>query len=252
MLGRQDFVTAARDAAAFVLERMRDGEGRLLRTFNGGEARLNAYLEDHAFLLEALLTLYEATFEERWFGEAHALGDAIVERFADPEHGGFFSTSSDHEALVARRKDLEDAPIPSGASSAAFGLLRLAALTGEAPYEQHAVSHLRLLHELAPRHPTAFGHLLQALDFHLGRVREVALAGDHDGVAALAEVVRERLRPHVVLAGRVDGAPSDVPLLEGREAIDGRAAAYVCERFTCRLPVTDAAALRAELGDVLA
>ena len=111
---------------------MRDADGRLLRTFNAGQAQLNAYLEDHAFLLEALLTLYEATFEERWFAEARALGDTLLERFADPEHGGFFSTSSDHEQLVARRKDLEDAPIPSGGSSAALGLLRLAALTGEA------------------------------------------------------------------------------------------------------------------------
>jgi uncharacterized protein YyaL (SSP411 family) len=252
VLRRDDFLAAARAGAAFVLERMRDADGRLLRTFNSGEARLNAYLEDHAFLLEALLTLYEATFEERWFDEARVFGDAIVERFADAEHGGFFSTSSDHEELIARRKDLEDAPIPSGASSAAFGLLRLAALTGDASYERHAVSHLRLLHELAPRHATAFGHLLQALDFHLGRVREVALAGDRDGVEALAEVVRERLRPYVVLAGRVGGAPSDVPLLEGREGVDGRAAAYVCEHFACRLPVTDADALRAELGDVLA
>jgi uncharacterized protein YyaL (SSP411 family) len=248
VLGRDDLLQAAREAAAFVLERMRTPEGRLLRTFNAGEARLNAYLEDHAFLLEALLTLYEATFEERWFAEARALGDALLERFADPEHGGFFSTSSDHEQLVARRKDLEDAPIPSGASAAAFGLLRLAALTGEAAYERQAESQLQLLHELVERHPTAFGHLLQALDFRLAPVREVALAGDAAGVTALAGVVRERLRPHLVLAARVDGAPSAVPLLEGREAVDGSAAAYVCERFACRLPVTDADGLRAELA----
>ena len=114
---------------------------------------------------------------------AREIADTIVDRFADPANGGFFSTSDDHEELVARRKDLEDAPIPSGGSAAAFGLLRLAALTGEARYEDHAVSHLRLLHEIAPRHPTAFGHLLQAIDFHLAPVREVALAGEPDGVA---------------------------------------------------------------------
>ena len=95
------------------------------------EARLAAYLEDHAFLLEALLTLYEATFDPRWFDAARELADTILDRFADAEHGGFFATADDHEALIARRKDLEDAPIPSGASAAAFGLLRLAALTGE-------------------------------------------------------------------------------------------------------------------------
>src|SRR5204863_4824683 len=146
----------------------------LLRTFNAGEAKLNAYLEDHAFLLEALLDLYEATFDPRWFTEARALADTMIERFADDEHGGFFSTSDDHEQLVARRKDLEDSPIPAGNSSAALGLLRLAALTGEASYEEHAHGVLRLLHQVAPQHPTSFGHLLLALDWAVGRPREVA------------------------------------------------------------------------------
>jgi uncharacterized protein len=248
VLEREDFVRAARDAAAFVLDRMRTPEGRLLRTFNAGEARLNAYLEDHAFLLEALLTLYEATFEERWFTAAREIADTIVARFADGEKGGFFSTSDDHEALVARRKDLEDAPIPSGGSAAAFGLLRLAALTGEAAYEDHAVSHLRLLHEIAPRHPGAFGHFLQALDFHLAPTREVALAGAPDGMAALAAVVRSAFRPHLVLAGGPgDGDASAVPLMEGRAPVRGQAAAYVCERFACQRPVTGADELRALL-----
>jgi uncharacterized protein len=247
VLGRGDFLDAARDAGSFVLDRMRDGDGRLLRTFNAGEARLNAYLEDHGFLLEALLTLYEATFEERWFAAAREIADTIVTRFADARNGGFFSTSDDHEELVARRKDLEDAPIPAGGSAAAFGLLRLAALTGEASYQEHAVAHLRLLHEIAPRHPTAFGHLLQAIDFHLHPTREVALVGDDAGVAALSAVVRETLRPHLVLAGGPGDGASAVPLMEGRTPVDGRAAAYVCEHFACRRPVTEAGDLRALL-----
>ena len=133
---RDGLVDVARGAAAFVLDAMRAIDGRLLRTCNDGRAKLDAYLEDHAFLLEALLVLYEATFEERWFTEARALADTMLERFADPDRGGFFTTSVDHEALVARRKDLEDHPIPSGGSSAALGLLRLAALTGEHRYEE--------------------------------------------------------------------------------------------------------------------
>jgi uncharacterized protein YyaL (SSP411 family) len=245
VLGREDYVAAARTAAAFVLAELRDADGRLLRTWKDGRGRLDGYLEDHTFLLEALLALYEATFDPRWFAEARAVADAILDRFADPAHGGFFSTSSDHEALVVRRKDLEDAPIPSGSSSAALCLLRLAALTGEHRYEEAALSHLRLVGELVARHPQAFAHALQALDLHLGTPREVALAGDPEGVAALAAVVRERLRPGVVLAG----PPGDgVPLMEGREPVDGRAAAYVCERFACRRPVTD----RGELAELLA
>jgi uncharacterized protein YyaL (SSP411 family) len=235
VLDRPDLVDVARQAAAFVVEQLRDPGGRLLRTWKDGEAKLNAYLEDHAFLLEALLALYEATFEPRWFAEARAVADQILERFADRDGGGFFSTSSDHETLIVRRKDLEDAPIPSGSSSAAVGLLRLAALTGEQAYEDAAVSHLRLVHELLGRHPQAFAHALLALDLHVQPVREVALAGDHEGVAALAAVVRERLRPGIVLAG----SPGDgVPVMEARGPVDGHAAAYVCERFACQRPVT--------------
>jgi uncharacterized protein YyaL (SSP411 family) len=188
-----------------------------------------------------VLTLYEATFDDRWFAEARALADEILDRFADRERGGFFAVAEDH-GLIARRKELEDTPIPSGASSAAYGLLRLAALTGEARYEEAAVGHLALLHTLAPQHPNAFGHLLQAIAFHLARVKEVALAGDDTG--ALARVVREELRPYVVLAG----GSGDVPLLEGRSPVDGRAAAYVCERFMCQRPLTEPDELRALLN----
>jgi len=156
---------------------MRDDRGRLLRTYNHGKARIGAYLEDHAFLLEALIVLFEATCEERWFQRAIAVADEIIARFADPERGGFYSTAADDgEALIVRRKDLEDSPIPAGASSAAMGLLRLAQLTGESDYERHAVSVLRLLADIAPRHPTSFGHLLQALHWHLSPARPIACA----------------------------------------------------------------------------
>ncbi|MFL5839056.1 MAG: thioredoxin domain-containing protein, partial [Thermoleophilaceae bacterium] len=238
VLEREDYLGAARTCANFVLTEMRDESGRLLRTWKDGRGRLNAYLEDHAYLVEALLTLYEATFEPRWFVAARELADTMIERFADDERGGFFDTASDHEQLVARRKSLEDNPIPSGNSSAAFGLLRLAALTGEHGYEQRAVGVFRLLHEVAARHPQAFAHLLQALDFHLAPVKEVAIVGPD--ARPLERVVRDRFRPHLVLAG---GEPDGVPLLEGRTPVDGRAAAYVCENFACQRPVTEPAAL---------
>ncbi len=244
-LQRDDYLDAARRAAAFVLDELRDADGRLLRTYNAGQAKLNAYLEDHAFLLEALLTLYEATFEARWFTAARATADAILERFADPDQGGFFQTSHDHERLVMRRKELEDNPIPSGASSAAFGLLRLAALTGEAGYEEHAAGVLRRAGDLMARFPLAFGHLLQALDFQLASTREVALVGPD--TTALARVVRGAFRPHLVVAGGDGADAGGVPLLAGRRPLDGRATAYVCERFACRAPVCEPAALEALL-----
>jgi uncharacterized protein YyaL (SSP411 family) len=241
-LERADYRDAAVACAEFIWRDMRDADGRLLRTYNRGEARLSAYLEDHAFLLEALLTLYETTFDPRWFGAARELAETILARFSDPANGGFFATADDHDALIARRKELEDTPIPSGASSVAFGLLRLAALTGEHRYEQAAVGALRLLHQVAPQHPAAFAHLLQALDFHFAAVKEVAIVGPDAG--PLERVVRGEFRPHLVVAG---GPADSVPLLAGREPVDGRAAAYVCERFACLRPVTEPAELAALL-----
>jgi uncharacterized protein YyaL (SSP411 family) len=232
------YVEAASECAEFVLRELRDSDGRVLRTWKDGRARLAAYLEDHAFLLDALIALYEATFEPRWYREAVALADTIIERFTDPERGGFFSTADDHEQLAARRKDLEDSPIPSGNSAAALAMLRLALLSGEGKYERHALGVLRLLHPLAARHPQAFGHLLQAIDFYLAPVSEVAIVGPDP--EPLVRVVRRDYRPHVVLAG---GDADGVPLLEDREPVDGRAAAYVCEHFVCQAPVTEPDAL---------
>jgi uncharacterized protein YyaL (SSP411 family) len=252
-LQREDYLDAARACARFMLVSMRDPERRLLRSWKDGSARLNAYLEDHAYLVEALLTLYEATLEQRWFDAAREIAEAMIERFADPERGGFFTTSHDHEQLIARRKDFTDHPIPAGNSSAALGLLKLAALTGERAYEERAVGVLRLFVRPAVRHPDAFAHLLQALDFHLSPTREVALiapAGDDLGRAALAELgsaVRGAYRPHVVLAGGTEGATRP-ELLRDRRAVGGAAAAYVCESFSCRAPVTEPDQLLAALG----
>ena len=243
-LGRSDYLDAARSCAGFVLGELRDPEGRLLRTYRDGEARLNAYLEDHAFLVEALLTLYEATFEERWYVEARDLAETMIRRFGDPERGAFFSTSEDHEALIARRKEVGDHPIPSGNSAAALGLLRLAALSGEREYEDQAAGVLQLYGRIAPRQPDAFAHLLRALDFHLSPVKEVALVGER--LDHLAAVVRGSHRPHLVLAGGVEG--TDTPeLLRHRTEVGGEAAAYVCESFSCQAPVTDPQQLAANL-----
>lgn len=244
VLGRDDYLEAARACAGFLLEQMRDEAGNLLRTYKDGRAHLNAYLEDHAFLVEALLALYEASFEVRWFVEAQALADVTIERFGDLERGGFYSTSSDHEELIARRKEVGDHPIPSGNSSAALGLLRLAALTGERRYAEAAEGVFALFAQPAVQHPDAFAHLLRALDFHLAPSREVALVGDDLG--ELAAVVRKKLRPHLVLAGGPEGT-GEPPLLEGRTPVEDKPAAYVCENFTCRLPLTEPTELSGEL-----
>jgi uncharacterized protein YyaL (SSP411 family) len=249
-LGEPRYVEAARRCADFVLAEMRDEDGRLLRAYNDGRAHLNAYLEDHAYLLEALLTLYESTFEVRWFDEAVTVAQAMVERFADDEQGGFFTTSADHEELIARRKDLDDHPAPSGNSAAANGLLRLAALTGDAAWEQRARGVLLLLAGPASKHPQGLAYLLAAADRYVAPTREVALVhppGEPNAVAPLAAVYRTRYRPHAVLAAGATGEATP-PLLADRPASDDGALAYVCEHFSCRAPVALPAELEALLG----
>ena len=209
MLERADYLDAARGLRRVRLAELRDArrappahlEGR-----RGADRR--RYLEDHAYLVDALLVLYEATFEQRWFDAARETADAMIERFADPERGGFFTTAADAEELIARRKDVDDHPIPSGNSAAAYALLRLAALTGEQQLRASTRSRSSASSAASPSsHPHAVAHLLRALDFHLSPTREVALvapAGE-DGLGELAAVVRSQLRPHLVLAGGAGG-----------------------------------------------
>jgi uncharacterized protein len=246
VLGRDDYLEAAATCADFILGTMRDPDGRLLRTYKDGRAHLNAYLEDHAFLLEALLVLYEATFEPRWFAAARELAETMIARFADTKRGGFFSTSSDHEALIARRKEVGDHPIPAGNSAAALGLLRLAALSGERAFAERATEVLALFGEPAVSHPDSFAHFLRALDFHHASTREVALVGSD--LSALAAVTRSAFRPNVVVAGGPAGTV-EPPLLDARTEVGGEPAAYVCEGFTCQLPVTDPDQLRRDLAE---
>jgi uncharacterized protein YyaL (SSP411 family) len=244
-LDRQDYIDAATSCASFLLSEMRGPDFRLMRSWKDGRAQIDAYLEDHAFLLDALITLYESTLDPRFYTEAVGTADELIRLFADPEQGGFFTTAAGQTPLPVRRKDLEDTPIPSGNSAAALALLRLAALSGGAEYEERALGVLRLLFGLAVRHPLAFGHLLRAADFYLAPVHEVAIVGHGAGAESLLRVVRQRYRPHVVLAG---GPPDGVPLLQGRDTVDGQPAAYVCRRFTCRSPVTRPEDLAAALS----
>ncbi|HYU57988.1 MAG TPA: thioredoxin domain-containing protein [Actinomycetota bacterium] len=252
-LGEPRYVEAAGAAAGFVLERMRREDGRLLRAWRDGRTSGPAYAEDHAILAAALLVLHETTFDLRWLAEARALADELVRLFRDRDGGGFFQTGADAEALVVRPKDLFDNAVPSGNSVAAEVLLRLHLLSGEAEYERAAVSALRVARPLMERASGAAGHALQALDLYLSPAREVAVVGEPAAADthALAAEVWRRFLPNVVLAVARPGDPDAAkvaPLLEGREARDGRATAYVCARFACRRPVTDPAALAEQLA----
>jgi len=252
VLGEPRYVDAAVEAAGFVLGEMRSPDGRLARSWRAGRLGGPGYADDHALLAEACLVLYETTWDLRWFEEALRLAEELLTRFHDPERGGFFQAASDAEALVVRPKELFDNATPSGNSAAADVLLRLAHLTGEPAYERAGASALRLVRELMAQVPIGFGHALCALDLYLGPVREVAIVGDPSDPATRAladEVLLRRFLPNHVLAVAApgDAAAERVPLLRDRATADGRPTAYVCERFACRLPVTEPAELAAQL-----
>jgi uncharacterized protein len=239
-LERADLVEVARGLAAFLLGPLSDERGRLLRSYRDGIAKIDGYLEDYANVAHGLLELYFATGELRWLEEARRLAELARELFADRERGGFFFTPADGDGLVARRKELDDNPTPSGNSMLAFVLLRLARIYGVDELERDAVGVFRLARPLVERAPVAVGHLLCALDLHFSPPREVAVVGEDDELrrAALAA-----LQPNTVFAfsrGADDPAAERVPLLAGKDLVDGRPAVYVCERFACRAPVTRA------------
>jgi uncharacterized protein YyaL (SSP411 family) len=210
----------------------------LWRTLRDGRAKYPAYLDDYANVAHGLYELHVATGETRWLLEARRLALRAVELFGDPERGGFFLTPTDAERLVARQKAFDDNPTPSGNSMLAFILLRLARIWGDDELERQAVGALRLVRDLLPRAPSAFGWALCALDLYLAPPRELAIVGDPG-----SDVARAALRgfdPNGVVAF---GPADDIPLLEGKTLVDGRPAVYVCERFACQAPVTDAGLL---------
>jgi len=238
------FVQAAVRAAAFVLSELRDASGRLVRSWRAGVAGAPAFADDHALMAEACLTLYETTFELRWFEHARALADELLLRFHDEQRGGFHQAGDDAEALIVRSKELSDNAVPSGNSAAADVLLRLAHLTGEPAYERAGAGALRLIRDAMAGAPSGFGHALGALDLYLADVKEVAIAGDPEAEptrALASEVTTRRFLPNHVLAVASPGDAESsraVPLLRDRPQQDGRATAFVCERFVCKLPVT--------------
>jgi uncharacterized protein YyaL (SSP411 family) len=251
VFGRADYRDAAERSADFLLRALRP-DGALLRTYKDGRAKIGAFLEDYALLADALVALYETTFDARWLREAHALAGQMLERFWDDGQGMFFDTARDAEKLVVRPRDVYDSATPSGNSAATLVLLRLSELTGEERFRAVAERVLASFADSLSRFPGAFSHLMTALDRYLAVPQEVAIAGrpgDEDTEALLA-VVRRAYLPNTAVALRRpdEGENEQIPLLRGRTAIEGKAAAYVCERFACQRPVTTPEDLAWQLG----
>src|SRR5919198_985963 len=238
-LGRVDFVEQARALAGFLLGPLSDREGRLHRSRRAGRSTGTGFLDDYANAAHGLYELHVATGELQWLEESRRLALLAVELFSDEEQGGFFLAPADGERLVARKKDLIDHPIPSGNSMLGYVLLRLARIYGDDGLEQRAAGVLRLLGPNLGSAPTELAFALCALDLYLAAPREIAIVGPPESDVARAAL--EPFDPNAVVAF---GPAERVPLLEGKDYVDGKPAVYVCERFACGAPVTDAAALR--------
>jgi uncharacterized protein len=243
VLSDERYIDAAARAAAFILDHMRQSDGRLLHTFKDEEAKLDAYLDDYASLIDGLTRLYESTGQPRWLESALELAAIMIDEFGDPEQGGFFFTGRRHEALIARQKDIHDNATPSGSGLAATALLRLGALTGRADFTRAGKEALEAIKSVLEREPAACGQSLIALDFLLSTVTEFAvIAGPDPAVTrAVLDTISSKFRPRKVVA---PATPEQAALLAGKVALlvdrplrDGRTTTYICENGTCREPL---------------
>jgi uncharacterized protein YyaL (SSP411 family) len=252
-LDRQDYLDQGERTARFVLSNLRS-DGRLLRSYSGGRARFNGYLDDYAALIAGLLDLYESTGDIEWFREAVGLQQVLDQHYWDSASAGYFMTSDDHEQLLTREKPAYDGATPSGNSLALMNLVRLHALTLNDAYRARAMAQLRFFGDRLERYPTGLSEMLLALQFQLDDPLEIIIvtAGDRTQAKAFMDVLRETYVPGAVVSVVVEGDELAshaewLPPLARKTARGGRATAYVCRQGVCRLPVTDARAFAREL-----
>ena len=252
VLDRPDYLDIARKNARFILSKLQR-DGFLLRTYKDGVAKFNAYLEDYAFLIEGLTTLFETSGEIEWLNAALSLTDRMVEEFWDEDNAGFFFTGTSHEKLIVRSKDYFDNATPSGNSVAASVLLRLGILTDSEHFRNLAVSVFREVADSIRKYPSGFGYALSGLDFHLSTPKEVAIiAAEKSTLKTFVRAAWDRYLPNKVVASALSGdsaAIGSVVLLQNRNLVEGKTAAYVCQNYTCKEPVTEIAAFAKQLSE---
>jgi uncharacterized protein YyaL (SSP411 family) len=244
VLGEERYTAAAAKAADFLLSEM-VVDGRLLHRWHRGNAAVPAFLDDHAFLVLALLDLYETTLHARWLGEAISIADQMIARFTDKEHGGFLFSGDDNEDLFTKTREIYDGAIPSGNSVAMLCLLRLGRITSERRFEQAGRDTLRAFSGEIDGMPMGFPFALMAVDFAVGPTREIVLAAAARGadLDALIATVHGRYLPNAVLSLNLTGPEGEparrlIPYLAGQPPVGGRATAYVCSDYACQAPVT--------------
>jgi uncharacterized protein len=249
VFARDDYLRIARRSAEFLVAEM-IREGRLRRSWKDGEARLQGYLEDYAHVVEGFLALFRVSGERVWLDRAVELTEVLIQYFWDEASGDFFFTPSDHEPLLIRPKEHFDNATPSGNSTSAHNLLKLARLTGTDRYREMAERMLRRMSAALSRFPHGFGNWLRAVDDYLGPVKEVAVVGSPEARQPFLDVLRSVYLPRMLMVvGEGNEADTDpIPLLRGRSAPRGSAVAYVCESYVCSEPAAEPALLADQIG----
>jgi len=255
ILRESRYLDAATAAAEFILNEMRRADGRLPHSWRNGEAKFDAYLDDYSYLINALVSLYEASFDERWIDEAVQLADLVIAHFSDTAAGGFFFTADDHEQLIARNKDMHDSSVPSGNAMSATALLRLGKLTGRSDYLEAARSALEAAVGVMRQSPTAAGQMLIAADMFFGPLKEIAILGTSvEEVLQIASGLNRRYVPNRVVAARTKDAKTGAThldlMFQGKQVVDGSAAVFVCEEFACQAPVSGMEQLEATWNEL--
>jgi uncharacterized protein YyaL (SSP411 family) len=255
VLDEPKYTSAAVKAADFIMRQLRDKNGRLMKRYRNGNAGLPAHLDDYAFVVWGFLELYQTTFKAIYLQQAIRLNDLMIKHFWDSQNGGLFMTANDGEKLLIRNKEIYDGAIPSGNSVAALNLLRLGHMTGRQGYLQKAERIGNVFSASVNRYPPGHAHLMVALEYALHPNYEVVIAGKPraKGTRAMLTALRKPFLPGKVVVVR----PADkkeaaaiirlAPYTEYMVPKDGKATAYVCTNFICKLPTTDISQMLANL-----
>jgi Highly conserved protein containing a thioredoxin domain len=246
VLGEQRYADAARKSAQFILKNLRNPEGRILRRFREKEVAFPGYLEDYVFLVWGLLELYEATFEIDYFEEAVIINNDMIELFWDEKEGGFFYSGKGNETLIAQRKEVYDGALPSGNSVAALTMARLSRMTGNVDLEKKVDRMVQTFSSQISAYPLTSTHFLQALDFTLGPAQEFVIGGDkrNQTTQDMIRLVQKSFLPHKIVLLQSEGSEGErlaklssfiIPMITGNQ----KPTVYVCERFSCKKPMTE-------------
>jgi uncharacterized protein YyaL (SSP411 family) len=249
------FIEVAEKALTFILETMLDEKRSLFHRYKDGEVAIGAFLDDYAYLVWALLEMYEATFKPEYLEQAKNLTMDLIEKFWDDKDGGFFFTGIDSEELLVRKKDGYDGAMPSGNSVAALNLVRLARFLGDPKLEEKAADTIKAFSGIVPRAPSGFSMMLTALEFAQGESYEIVIAGDpaQADTQKMLETIREQYIPNKVILLKGTKHQSDevsrlAPFAKFHDTVGGKATAHVCIDYNCKLPTNDTDQLLKLLG----